>query len=172
MSDDQALSRPIGWWLKEADAQLDRAFERAFEQALDRAADHGRRTWQVLSTLAAGPATAGDVIAGLAAFDSSDAVRAVLDDLRSRGEVVDEAGTLRLTAVGKRTHQALAPLAGTVRRRVSAALPEQDYRTLVVLLARLVEGLGDGPPARLGDGSSDDPGDGSTAGPADELTER
>jgi hypothetical protein len=213
VDDDQALSRPIGWWLKEADARLDRAFDRAFEQARDQSSDaggrraldqtsdadegqgldrsstaagHGRRTWQVLSTLAAGPATAGDVIAGLAAFDSLDAIRAVLDELRNRGDVAEDAGMLRLTEAGTRTHRALAPLAGTVRRQVSAALPEQDYRTLVVLLARLVEGLDDVLVQRLGDGlrdglgdEMDGPGDGLgglgdrlRGGPSDHLTER
>lgn len=28
---EQALERPIGWWLKEADARLDAAFDRALE---------------------------------------------------------------------------------------------------------------------------------------------
>ena len=48
---------------------------------------------------------------------------------------------LRLTPAGAQEQAALAPLTEDVRRQVAAALPEDDYLTLVRLLARLVAGL-------------------------------
>ena len=46
MTNMQAMSRPVGWWLKEADARLDAAFDRTLAGR-----DVDRRGWQVLATL-------------------------------------------------------------------------------------------------------------------------
>ncbi len=51
MESDDALRRPIGWWLKEADARIDAALD---------GMDVDRRRWQVLTTLTEGPATVDD----------------------------------------------------------------------------------------------------------------
>ncbi|MDP8907614.1 MAG: hypothetical protein M3N47_00540, partial [Chloroflexota bacterium] len=63
MTDKQVLARPIGWWLKEADARLDAAFDR---QLQSRNVD--RRGWQVLASLARRPTSRSELIASLAAF--------------------------------------------------------------------------------------------------------
>jgi len=137
VSDQQPPQRPIGWWLKEADARLDAAFDRSLT---GRGVD--RRAWQVLATLARSTATRGEVVAGLAAFDDAAAVDGVLDDLRERGWVTNSSdGALRLTPEGSHEQQALAALVAEVRQTVAAALPEEDYGTLVRLLARLVDAL-------------------------------
>lgn len=140
MSEEHVLRRPIGWWLKEADARLDAAFAAAL-------ARHGvdRRAWQVLATLARSAAPRPEVVAGLAPFDAPAVVGEVVDDLRRRGWVVESSdGLLALTAEGRGEQRALAPLVDEVRDRVAAALPEEDYRTLVRLLARLVGAFPEG----------------------------
>jgi len=65
MSDDQLLRRPIGWWLKEADARLDAAFDASLAV---RGVD--RRAWQVLATLARSATPRRKVAAVLASFDA------------------------------------------------------------------------------------------------------
>ena len=136
MTDEQALARPIGWWLKEADARLDAVFDRALQGT---GAD--RRGWQVLSSLAQRPASSADLVAALAPFDPADVVRAVVGDLQERGWVEETDGLLRLTGDGARRQAELAPRVDEVRRRVGAALPREDYVTLVRLLARLTQAL-------------------------------
>lgn len=137
VSDEQLLRRPVGWLVKEADARLDAAFDASLTV---RSVD--RRAWQVLATLARSAAPRREVAAGLAAFDDVAVVDGVVDDLRERGWVAESSdGLLQLTPDGIREQQALAPLVEEVRRRVAEALPEEDYVTLVRLLARLVEAL-------------------------------
>lgn len=137
MSDEQLLRRPIGWWLKEADARLDATFDSSLTV---RSVD--RRAWQVLATLARSAAPRREVAAGLASFDDLTVVNGVVDDLRERGWVAESSdGLLQLTPDGVREQQALAPLVDEVRHKVAEALPEEDYVTLVRLLARLVDAL-------------------------------
>lgn len=137
MSDDQLLWRPIGWWLKEADARLDAAFDASLTV---RGVD--RRAWQVLATLARSATPRREVAAGLASFDALAVVNGVIDDLRERGWVAESFDeVLQLTPDGAREQQALVPLVEEVRHKVAEALPEEDYVTLVRLLARLVEAL-------------------------------
>ena len=134
--DEPILRRPIGWWLKEADARLDAAFDFTLHtQGID------RRGWQVLATLARSSTRRVDVVAVLAAFDEPAVVEGVVDELRRRGLVAESDGALRLTALGAQEQEALAPLVENVRHQVAAALPEDDYLILVRLLARLVAGL-------------------------------
>jgi DNA-binding MarR family transcriptional regulator len=136
MDNSEALPRPLGWWLKEADARLDAAFDR-------RLAGLGvdRRGWQVLASLARHPTSAEEIIASLSSFDPPATIEAVLDGLRSRGWIEDSAGLLRLTADGEREHAELAPLVDSVRAQVAAALPQNDYALLIDLLRRLVAAL-------------------------------
>lgn len=136
MNDPTALSRPIGWWLKEADARLDAAFDRSLA---GRNVD--RRGWQVLASLDKRPTPRDELVSSLAAFDSPVAVEAVLSGLSSRGWIEDSAGLMQLTADGEREHADVAPLVAGVRSQIAAALPQDDYITLVSLLQRLVAAL-------------------------------
>lgn len=136
MSHAQALSRPIGWWLKQADLRLDAAFDHSLS-----ARNVDRRGWQVLAALARGPASREGLVASLAAFDPPAAVEAVIGNLHSLGWIEDSAGLLQLTADGEREHSELAPLVDGVRGHVAAALPQEDYITLIGLLERLVAAL-------------------------------
>jgi len=136
VGDEDILRRPIGWWLKEADARLDAALDSSLS-------GHGvdRRGWQVLATLARSSSPRAAVVASLAPFDEPAVVEDVIDELERRGWVEEASGALRLTPAGAREQAALAPVVERVRHQVAAALPEDDYLTLVRLLARLVAGL-------------------------------
>ena len=72
MTNPQGTSRPIGWWLKEADARLDAAFDRSLT---GRKVD--RRGWQILATLARRPTPRDELVVSLSAFDSAAVVDAV-----------------------------------------------------------------------------------------------
>ena len=131
------LTRPIGWWLKEADARLNAAFETALQGT-----GVSRRGWQLLTSLARGPVPKEQLIGALSAFDSRSEIEADIAELRERGWLVESADELvQVTSPGTQQQQALAPLVGAARQQVSAALPEQDYAQLISLLSRLVEGL-------------------------------
>lgn len=127
--------RPLGWWVKQVDRELDALFERALDGT---AAD--RRTWQVLSSLAA-PTTLEDLVAALAAFDPAEAVRARVAELLACGWLEDRQGALQLTLEGERQRAALARLVAGVREQVSSALGPQGYQPLIGLLEQLVQGL-------------------------------
>ncbi len=128
--------RPIGWWLKEADRQLDSAFERALEgQGSD------RRSWQVLASLTRRPESRAGLVDLLSPFDPPTVVAGVVADLTERGLVEETAGLLRLTEAGRHVHEALSVPVADVRRRVGELLPGEDYSTLLRLLGRLTEGL-------------------------------
>jgi hypothetical protein len=131
-----ALQRPIGWWLKEADARLDAAFAREL-------ANFGvdRRAWQVLTSLADGARTRNELAAALAAFDAPDAVDGVVDELTAGGWVAESDAGLHLTSEAVARRRELAARVGTIRDRVRDALPGDDYVTLVRLLQRLVDGF-------------------------------
>lgn len=136
MSDEHALSRPIGWWLKQADVLLDAAFDKELEgQEVD------RRCWQVLATLSTGPRPREQVMSSLTSFDPPVVVNDVIERLCERGWVEDRTAVLQLTPAGIHLQQSLAPLVAAVRERITAALPQDDYVTLVGLLARLVAAL-------------------------------
>lgn len=136
MTDEHALRRPIGWWLKEADARIDAAFEGSLKER-----GVSRRDWQVLSSLSRTPSSRTDITDYLSRFDEPAAVESVVDGLRHRGWIKESEGLLHLTAAGTNELAACAPLIVEVRQKVSAALPGDDYVTLLRLLERLVTAL-------------------------------
>jgi hypothetical protein len=127
--------RPIGWWLKEADARLEHAFD-------VRLRAHGvtsRRGWQVLASVARAPVARTDLVSELATFDPADTVEQLIAELEKEGWLTEEAGLLRLTGSGEELHTALRAQAVVIRNWVADALPGDDYATLVNLLRQLVE---------------------------------
>jgi hypothetical protein len=95
--DEEILRRPIGWWLKEADARLDAAFDSSLSaEGID------RRAWQVLATLARSPTPRADVVASLASFDDPRTVEGVIDRLEQRGWLEESGGALRADAHRRR----------------------------------------------------------------------
>lgn len=134
MSDEQALVRPIGWWLKEADARLNAAFDSALEGT-----EVDRRGWQILTSLSREPTRRSDLVSTLASFDSAAESEVIIDRMSSRGWIEESADVARLTPTGAAKQEALAPLVNGVRQQVAAALPRPEYTALVGLLSRLVE---------------------------------
>lgn len=126
--------RPLGWWLKEADARIEGAFDAALKGT-----GINRRGWQVLSSLAREPMRQDEVTAALGRFDDDETLSHVVSDLKSRGLVNDAGGRLQLTDQGVAVQRELAPKVERVRQQVSSALPQDDYVSLVRLLSRLVE---------------------------------
>jgi len=129
-----AERRPIGWWLKTADARIEQAFEDVLEsQSIT------RREWQVLEPVSRVPVPESELLQKLEAFaGAQDAV----DELRRRGLLASGVdGVLTLTDAGHVTHGRAAAGVATVRGAVSAALPGENYATLLRLLADLVDGL-------------------------------
>lgn len=132
---EDPLGRPIGWWLKEADKRIEAAFRAAFQgTGVD------RRGWQLLSCLTSGPASQEELAVVLDGFDAA-AVDPAVKDLVERGWVERTQDRLPLTRQGAEKHRELSARVDRVRQRVLAALPRDDYVTLVTLLARLVQGL-------------------------------
>jgi hypothetical protein len=134
-------SRPLGWWLKEADARIDAAFDRALRlRGLD------RRRWQILATLARGPFTQRGVAAALSRFDDDAEIAAIVADLLERG-MVRHGGDdqLELTDRGTHAQQQAAREVDVIRARVGTALGPDGYEQLIALLTRLVEALPDSP---------------------------
>lgn len=135
MNSDEVLRRPIGWWLKEADRRLDGAFEA-------RLSDLGatRREWQILTWLSRSPGRRRDLHESVAAFEPAHAVDAVLDSMLAAGLLAED-DVLTLTPAGQRRSAELRPLIDEIREQVREVLPDEDYRTVVTLLARLVAAL-------------------------------
>lgn len=127
--------RPIGWWLKEADARL----EAAFDLRLRAYGVTSRRGWQVLASAARAPVRRADLVADLASFDSAVAVEQLVDELDAEGWLADDDGVLRLTPDGEDLHATLAAGIAEIRGWVADALPGEDYQMLVDLLRRLVD---------------------------------
>jgi hypothetical protein len=133
--------RPIGWWLKEADARIEAAFEARLAEL-----DADRRMWQVLTTLAERPGVDRAALgAALAPFGGDAVAGDVLAALGERGWVTPGDDRVALTDGGAAAHARLAERVGEVRGLVRAALPGDDYVTLVRLLAQLVDGLAPAP---------------------------
>ena len=77
MTEQSGQRRPIGWWLKTADARIEQAFEDAFEsQSIT------RREWQVLESVARAPVRESELLRTLEAFAGA---QDALDDLRRLG---------------------------------------------------------------------------------------
>lgn len=128
----ETVRRPIGWWLKEADAALDAAFDAALGTCMTT-----RRGWQIMTTVAAGPASRQQLADALAGFDIATGIDTAVDELVRRGWIRD-GEPLTLTDEGRAAEADLADRVAAVRRRVVDALPDGDYDRLVQLLARLV----------------------------------
>lgn len=134
MTDEPALARPIGWWLKEADTRLNVALDAALAgTGVD------RRGWQLLTSLSRQSSRRADLVGTLASFDPPAAIEEILDRLSSRGWIEDSTDVVRLTPTGAAKREALVPLVDGVREQVAAALPGPEYTVLVGLLSRLVE---------------------------------
>ena|SRR5215469_7621758 len=134
------VRKPIGYWLK----HLDRLIEDAFDHAL---ADGNlsRRHWQVLNTLARGPATGAELNVALEPFTGDDpaALAPVIDALTRRGWVRAEADGRRhaLTVDGAAAHQGIRQDVDQTRRLTLRYVTTEEYAQVIDILRRMAAGL-------------------------------
>ncbi|MGC9671491.1 MarR family winged helix-turn-helix transcriptional regulator [Planosporangium sp. 12N6] len=131
--------RPLGYWIK----QIDRAVEANLDRLLS-IEDLGRRSWQVLNTIAQAPVTLADLDAAVAPFLSDDepTTRPYVDALAARGWVEIRAGeSFTLTGEGERAYRRVASRVHAARARIVEGLSAQEYETLVDLLERVAANL-------------------------------
>jgi hypothetical protein len=136
MSDQRASTRPVGWWLKEADSRLDAAFDSALEGT-----KVDRRSWQVLASLSRGSMRSAELVTALASFDPPAVVEEVVARLSSYGWIEESADVVLLTQAGAEQHERLGTRVDSVRQQVAVALPQDEYVALIGLLSRLVTAL-------------------------------
>ena len=128
--------RPIGWWVKEVDRLLTETLDTALaRESLDRTG------WQVLNTVAAaGQVPRGEVASALAGFTDEASVAAVVGNLAERGWVTDT-DPIEMTGQGRASHAELLATVTSVRRAAVDGIVDEDYRTTVSTLARMVDNL-------------------------------
>lgn len=119
------MDKPIGYWLKHLHNLLESQFERALADG-----GMGRRDWQVLNSLRAGPRSRAELRRALLPFwdEGEPDLHDVLDGsggLAARSWVRDRDGAIALTDEGRAAHEA-------ARRRVE--------RTRTVVLGELTPG--------------------------------
>jgi DNA-binding MarR family transcriptional regulator len=127
--------RPIGYWLKRIDHQLNTTFEHAL-------ATEGltRRHWQVLNTVATGPTTRTELDTALAPFlaDDPHGASRALDDLIARGWVTE---TLSLTSEGRTGHASVSERTQQVRRSLMTGISDEEYVRTVDILEQMAHNL-------------------------------
>ena len=127
--------RPIGYWLKEIDRQIEEDFARLLaDERLT------RRYWQVLNTLAEQPRTTAALDDELSPFLSEEApsVAPVVDDLRTRGWLTEANA---LTEIGAARHKQVSERVMANRRRLTEGISAEEYRTVVDVLERMAGNL-------------------------------
>ena len=133
-----STQRPIGYWLKRADALLTLRIEEAH-----RASGMTRAEWQVLDTLhRLGAATHGQLADVLGLFAERNVVDRCLIRLEKQG-MVRNAGAEghRLTDDGEQLYAEALERQEKVRGKAMQGIHEDAYRTTLGVLQRLVENL-------------------------------
>jgi len=159
MAEHQDLrNQPIGYWLKRADQVLTEHVGRVLE-------DQGltRFHWQVLNILdQRGVTTRAALSESMRLFVDAAGVDGILDDLARRGWLLrrepDGPGTaaLSLTDEGRQGRADVFQLIDAARKRSMEGITEEDYRTVITTLQRMIANLEAGSDQRrtLPDGPS------------------
>ena len=122
--------KPLGYWLKHIDNQLEAAFDRLLDEE-----DVSRRQWQVLNTIASGARDISSIDAAARPLLSAEVptLQPVVSSLASRGWVA----SYELTLSGQEAFDAISTKVHAFRRRAIDGLSEAEYGTLVSLLERV-----------------------------------
>lgn len=131
--------RPIGYWLKHLDRLIEDTFDRTLADA-----SLSRRHWQVLNTLASGPATSAELTAALEPFTGGDpsVLATVIDALAQRGWVTITAeGRHALTTDGTAAHQRIRQDVVQARRLILSHVTPEEYAQAIDILQRMAAGL-------------------------------
>ena len=125
-------ARPIGWWLKRADALLTERVDEAL-----RACGLTRLEWQALNAVRAGE----DVVAALRPFADAARVGEVLAGLETQGLTEPAGGRSALTGAGAALYDRTLTVQRGVREQSMAGIAPDEYATTVAVLERLAENL-------------------------------
>jgi DNA-binding MarR family transcriptional regulator len=134
-----ASRRPIGYWL----SHLDRLIEDTFSRTL---VEQGftRRHWQVLNTLARGPASPAELTKALAPFlrDDQAGQATVVADLIHRDWVSrDHDGRLCLTGPGRTAHQRTQEQVQQTRGLMLHGISAGEYTAAIDILSKMAANL-------------------------------
>ena len=131
--------RPIGYRLKHLDRLIDDSFSRGL------AADELTRLhWQLLNTLARGPASPAELTQALEPFLRGDPAQltTTVDDLIGRGWVSrDQQDRLCLTAGGRTAHQMTRQRVQQTRDLLLRGVSADQYGAVIGTLARMAANL-------------------------------
>jgi len=134
--------RPIGFWLKLVDRLIDDRFARVIEE-------HGitRRQWQLLRTLANGPATGAELDARVAPFlpaETGESSQEHLAELVDSGWVAIETDAERyaITEQGTLALGRLTAVVDGIRDALAEGFTREEYDATVASLARMARNLG------------------------------
>ena len=132
--------RPIGFWLKLVDRQIDEQFASTLDE-------HGvtRRQWQLLNVLTQEPATVEQLDAAVASFLSSETEESSaehLAELVDSGWVAIMRSRYELTERGRAALDRLSEVVATQRTLVTEGLTQQQYDDTLAVLERMARNLG------------------------------
>ena len=132
--------RPIGFWLKLVDAQIDEQFASTLDE-------HGvtRRQWQLLNVLAQEPATVEQLAAAVAPFLSSEDGESSsehLAELIDSGWVALPSSRYELTERGRTALDRLSAVVGAQRTLMTEGLTQEQYDDTLAVLERMARNLG------------------------------
>ena len=125
-------ARPIGWWLKRADALLTERVDEA-----QRACGLTRLEWQALNAVRGGE----DVAAALRPFCNADKASEVLAGLETRGLTATAGARHTLTREGDALYDRALSAQQGVREQSMAGIAPGEYAATVAVLERLVQNL-------------------------------
>ncbi|CAN5259817.1 hypothetical protein BH09ACT5_BH09ACT5_14380 [soil metagenome] len=132
--------RPIGFWLKLVDRQIDEQFASTLDE-------HGvtRRQWQLLNVLSPGPATVEQLDAAVAPFlsaEDGESSSEHLSELVDSGWVALEQARYELTERGRTALEKLSDVVATQRTLMTEGLTRQQYDDTLAALERMARNLG------------------------------
>jgi lambda repressor-like predicted transcriptional regulator len=147
--------KPIGYWLKELDRQIEGTLDRTL-------ADEGvtRRDWQVLNALETTPAARDAVVDALRPFWGEGATDPddVLEALVARGWALRDADRrYALSPEGDTTRSTLLERVKELRMAIADGVTPDDYQTTIATLERMAKNLAalDAAPGQLDLGEVD-----------------
>jgi hypothetical protein len=132
--------RPIGFWLKLVDRLIDDRFANALTEY-----DVSRRQWELLNLLSPGPATLVRLNQELEPYfdpEGYETAATHLEELIERGWVDVAFEYYELTGEGASNHADLHRLVAKNRSTGLDGVPDDEYRTTIIVLERIARNLG------------------------------
>jgi DNA-binding MarR family transcriptional regulator len=139
MTSQDSAQQPIGYWLNRTDQAITTAMNHLLEQD-----GITRVGWQLLNVLNRGDAVAqSEVYAVMQANADAETLRATIEQLIAKGWVVrtERAQELALTDEGRRELARIRRRIGEFRQQSLQGVSEDDYRTMIAVLERIISNL-------------------------------